>query len=264
MSNPKGAPPTLQWNATLYDQQHAFVWQYGEDLVKLLAPQPGERILDLGCGTGHLTQQIAEAGARVIGIDSSPSMIEQARANFPAREFELADAEAFSFPEPFDAVFSNAALHWMKKADRVAECVSRALKTGGRFVAEFGGKGNVKEVLAAVQAALAAMGATQPQGVNPWFFPSVGEYSTLLEARGLSVVFASLFDRPTRLEDAREGMKQWLRMFGGDFLGKQPQEWQDQFCAHFEDAARPKLFRDGAWFVDYKRLRIVALKEAAS
>lgn len=264
MSEPQRAPAELTWNAALYDQQHAFVWQYGADLLKLLAPQPGERILDLGCGTGHLTGQIAEAGAGVTGIDSSTSMIEQARANYPALRFEVANAEAFDFPEPFDAVFSNAALHWMKKADQVAECVARALKPGGRFVAEFGGKGNVKEVLAAVEAALAAMGASQPQGINPWYFPSVGEYSMLLEARGLSVVFASLFDRPTPLEDARQGMRQWLRMFGGDFLGKLPPEWQERFCAHFEDAARPKLFRDGAWFVDYRRLRIVALKEAAA
>ena len=266
MSESKQAPPELelQWNASLYDKECAFVWQYGEDLIKLLSPRRGERILDLGCGTGHLTSEIAAAGAYAIGIDSAASMIEQARTNYPAIDFQVANAEAFSFPDPFDAVFSNAALHWMKRPESVVECVARALRPGGRFVAEFGGRGNVREVLEAVGAALEAMGTAMPQGTNPWYFPSVAEYATLLEARGLSVVFAALFDRPTRLEGGLDGLRQWITMFGGDFLGKLPQEWQDKFYAQLENAARPKLFRDGAWFADYKRLRIVAVKETTS
>ena len=143
----------LEWNANLYEQKHAFVWQYGTEVLKILAPQPGERILDLGCGTAQLTAQIAAAGAHVIGLDSSPAMIEQARSNYPELQFELADARDFHFAEPFDAVFSNAVLHWISAADRVARSLFLALKPGGRFVAEFGGRGCVREIRAASRVA---------------------------------------------------------------------------------------------------------------
>ena len=119
------------------------MWRHGEDLIGLLAPQPGERILDLGCGTGQLTAEIAKSRAQVVGIDSSPEMVQQARSNYPLLRFELADATQFRTAEPFDAVFSNAALHWIKDAGGAASTIAQALKPGGRFVAEFGGKGNV-------------------------------------------------------------------------------------------------------------------------
>src|SRR2546423_15463085 len=136
-------PPPRGWDPGLYDGKHAFVWQYGASLVELLQPRPGERILDLGCGTGHLTAQLAAAGANVLGIDSDAAMIEQARKAYPALHFEQRDARDFHFDEPFDAVFSNAVLHWIKEPERVIVCLRRALKPGGRFVAEFGGRGNV-------------------------------------------------------------------------------------------------------------------------
>src|SRR5688572_11002406 len=130
------------WSPQLYEGQHSFVWKYGADLLPLLAPQPGERIIDLGCGTGRLTAQIAESGAEVIGVDRSPEMIGQARQNFPKLRFLLADIASFESPEPADAVFSNAALHWVTDAEAAARNVARSLRPGGRFVAEFGGKRN--------------------------------------------------------------------------------------------------------------------------
>jgi trans-aconitate methyltransferase len=132
------------WNAALYENKHAFVWQYGEDLLQLLNPKQGERILDLGCGTGQLTEKIATFGAVVMGIDNAPAMIEKARQNYPHLRFDVADARNFQVEQPLDAVFSNAALHWIKEPDAVINCVHQALKPGGRFVAEFGGKGNVQ------------------------------------------------------------------------------------------------------------------------
>jgi SAM-dependent methyltransferase len=142
-------PPesTNKWDASLYEAKHSFVWERGADLLELLAAQPGERILDLGCGTGHLTARIAEAGADVVGLDSSPEMIAEAKRNFPALEFIVGDAREFRFEKPFDAVFSNAMLHWVLEPESVVQSIGEALKTGGRFVAELGGQGNVERVV---------------------------------------------------------------------------------------------------------------------
>src|SRR5579863_1826995 len=136
------------WNPTLYDARHAFVWEKARGLIDLLAPQPGERILDLGCGTGQLASEIASVGATVVGVDRSPEMIAEARMKFPELRFDVADARALPFAQEFDAVFSNATLHWIPQADQVIVGVVRALKPGGRFVAEFGGKGNVRILMA--------------------------------------------------------------------------------------------------------------------
>jgi trans-aconitate methyltransferase len=130
------------WDAARYQSRHSYVFAHGESLIDLLKPQPGEHVLDLGCGSGQLTAKIAESGAEVIGIDRSEEMIAEARRNFPSLNFEVADAANFSLETPVDAVFSNAALHWVKNADGVAESVSRALRPTGRFVVEMGGKGN--------------------------------------------------------------------------------------------------------------------------
>src|SRR3978361_829172 len=137
----------MKWNAELYDQKHAFVYQYGESLLELLDAKPGEHILDLGCGTGHLTQRIQSLGAIVTGIDSSPEMIQQAEENFPEIKFSVANATNFYFEEPFDAIFSNAVLHWIKDQDSLIKTVYDNLKPGGRFVAEMGGRGNVSKMI---------------------------------------------------------------------------------------------------------------------
>lgn len=155
----------------LYDQKHGFITHFGTDLLPLLEPQPGERILDLGCGTGHLTAQIAGAGADVIGIDHSPEMVAQARAAYPEFRFQQADAADFTFDTPFDAVFSNATLHWIPAQEAVIACVWRALKPGGRFVVEFGGKGNVATLIGGLFDALRAFDQPVPSRL-PWYFPA--------------------------------------------------------------------------------------------
>lgn len=250
--------PGNDWNAALYDQKHAFVFEYGKGLLAVLEPRAGERILDLGCGTGHLAQEIAATGAQVVGIDSSAEMVEQARKAYPDIEFLVADARNFSFPYQFDAVFSNATLHWIPEAERVVERVSAALCPGGRFVAEFGGKGNVASIVGALREATAEL--TDVAVEAGWYFPSIGEYAPLLEKHGLAVQSAVLFDRPTKLEEGEKGMYNWITMFCQDMLRPVPADVRPQVIERIEAILRPKLFRDGNWFGDYRRLRIVAYK----
>ena len=251
--------PNNDWNAALYDQKHAFVFEYGKGLLALLDPQAGEKILDLGCGTGHLAREIAEAGAQVVGIDSSPQMVEQARKAYPDIEFLVADARDFSFPYQFDAVFSNATLHWIPEAEQVVARISAALRPGARFVAEFGGKGNVASIVDALQEATAEVaGITVKAG---WYYPSIGEYAPLLEKYGLAVRNATLFDRPTKLEEGEKGLRNWITMFCQDLLRPVPADVRPQVIERVEAMLRPKLFRDGNWFADYRRLRVVAYKE---
>lgn len=248
------------WNTSLYEQQHAFVWQYGESLLELLAPQAGERILDLGCGTGQLTQKIAESGAFVHGIDSSVSMIAQARANYFQLDFAVADARNFQVEQLLDAVFSNAVLHWIKEPDAAIDCVAKALKPRGRFVAEFGGKGNVKAIVAALLSVLSEIGCDEPEALNPWYYPSIGEYAGLLEKQGFEVSYAVLFDRPTLLEGGNAGMVNWIEMFAGGFFSGLSEEVRSQVINAVEQRLRSTQYRDGNWMADYRRIRIVAVK----
>ena len=268
-----------QWNAAEYDAKHAFVYEKAKGLVELLAPKAGERILDLGCGTGALTAEIAARGAEVLGVDRSEEMIAQARKKFPALRFEVMDAlelrakaltkagGAGNTDEAgFDAVFSNAVLHWIPDAEEVIAGVARVLKPacagrpGGRFVAEFGGKGNIQRLVAGFHRALAALDLRPPEEVGPWFYPSVAEYAGLLEKHGLEVREASLFDRPTMLEDGERGLENWIRVFRQTFVEKMGETDAQRWISEVERQCRNDLFRDGRWVLDYRRLRIAAWK----
>ncbi|HLW02623.1 MAG TPA: class I SAM-dependent methyltransferase [Ktedonobacterales bacterium] len=256
------AAATKTWDAALYDGKHSFVWKYGAGVIELLAPQPGERILDLGCGTGHLTAQIAAAGAEVVGMDKSLGMIEEARKQYPDLRFEVGDGADFAFDAPFDAIFSNAALHWMTEPERVVVCMARALKPGGRLVAEFGGKHCMRPLIEAVQQALGENDPTAWGTTSFWYFPSVGEYATLLERHGLAVSTALLFDRPTPLEGGEEGLRVWLKMFGNLFFEEMTEEREREVVEQVEAQLRSTYFRDGTWIAPYTRLRVVAAREA--
>lgn len=248
----------MDWNANLYSQRHSFVWKHGEDLIGLLAPQPGERILDAGCGTGQLTAALASSGARVTGLDNSPAMIEAARAACPAAEFILASLTEFEAAEPFDAVFSNAVLHWVRPPEQAARRIAAALKPGGRFVAELGGTGNVATLLDAANALLGERGHAPRQ---PWYFPSIAEYSTVLEDAGLEVTYALLFDRLTPLEGGEEGLANWFEVFGRNLVQDEPQ-WRASVLPALKERVRPRLFdpSNQQWAADYRRLRIAARK----
>ena len=249
-----------QWDARHYNQSFSFIWQYGEGVLDLLQPQVGERILDLGCGTGHLTAQIAASGAAVIGIDHSPEMIAAAQESYPQVEFHQMDATGFAFDEPFDAVFSNATLHWVRPPERAVERIYNSLRQGGRLVAEFGGHGNVAKVVQALIAELEQRGYRDASERNPWYFPSIAEYTTLLEQYGLEPTFARLYDRPTLLDGGEDGLAGWLTMFGDAFLkGLTPDE-RDAVVAGVVERLRPTLFQDGNWYADYRRLQVVAVR----
>ncbi len=247
------------WDTSLYEDKHAFVWQHGEGLLQLLNPQIGESILDLGCGTGQLTEKIAQAGAEVMGVDRAPTMVEKARENYPHLHFDIADARNFQVDKPFDAVFSNAVLHWVKEADSAIASIHQALKPGGRFVAEFGGKGNVQAIATALESALEVINISA-QTLNPWYFPSIGEYATLLEQQGFDVISAMLFARPTLLAEGEAGMANWIQMFASSFLTELSSEQQIQVIRVVEEYLKPTLYQRGTWTADYRRIRIVAIK----
>jgi trans-aconitate methyltransferase len=248
------------WDAGLYDAKHAFVTEQGRGLIDLLDARPGERVLDLGCGTGDLAAAVAARGAAVVGLDASSEMLAAARAKHPHLEFVPGDAADFRFAEPFDAVLSNAALHWVPDAEGAARSVAAALERGGRFVAEFGGRGNIRAVIDGVRRAAAEVAGLDVR--HRWYFPSVGEYAGLMERHGLEVRWAALFDRPTPLADGDRGLRTWLTMFWADLLAAVPADRRDAVIGRAEELARPALFRDGTWVADYRRLRVVAVKAA--
>ena len=253
-------PPPAVWNPELYQSSHSYVWQYGRDLLALLDAKPGERILDVGCGTGQLTAEIAHLGAEVMGIDASPEMVATARQNFSQLRFEVADVTGLSFDSEFDAVVSNAALHWVRDRQAAIASIARAMKPRGRFVFEMGGHGNLHDLLDAVYRALGRLDVLNPEKLSPWSFPTIGEYASLLEANGLQVQFAVLFDRPTRLEGGEQGLRLWLEMFGAFAIKAVAPEQRDEFIGWTEQFAGPTLFHDRVWTVDYKRLRMIAAK----
>jgi trans-aconitate 2-methyltransferase len=247
------------WDSALYQSNCSFVWQYGQDLLGLLQAQAGEDVLDVGCGTGQLTAEIGRSGARVVGIDRAESMIAEARRNFPDLAFEVRDVCALGYREQFDAIFSNAALHWVTRAADAAGSMAQALRPGGRFVIEMGGRGNVRALMAASDSALRALGIAEPELYHPWYYPSVGEYAGLLERQGLEVTLATLFDRPTPLE-GEGALAKWFEMFGERLLTPLAPGQVPEFQRLAAEFARPALYKDGRWVMDYRRLRIVARK----
>jgi trans-aconitate methyltransferase len=253
-----------RWDAADYDDDHGFVAEYGQGLLDLLDPQPDERVLDLGCGTGHLTADVADRGAEAVGVDRSAEMVAAARDAFGDRSdlsFQRADARSVAVDDRFHGVLSNAALHWIPDDDQdgVLETVRDALVTGGRFVAEMGGTGNVAAIVSATLAELRARGYDR---VHPWYFPTVGEYATRLERHGFEVRRAVLFDRPTELDDGEAGLRNWLEMFGDSLFAALSEGEQAEVVTAIEDRLRDELFDgdEAVWVADYRRLRFVAVR----
>jgi trans-aconitate methyltransferase len=249
------------WDPNLYEDNHAFVWKYGEDLIKLLSPQAGEDILDVGCGTGQLTAKVAESGANILGIDADIKMIAKAKVNYPELDFSVADARNFNLEKTFDKVFSNAVLHWIQEPDLVIQSIFKALKVGGIFVAEFGGKGNTKLISQALIDALAVKNLDLGKLDQYWYFPTISEYTHRLENNGFEAIYVNLFDRPTPLEAGEDGMKNWLKMFASGFLSKLSSQQQDEVIEAAVNQLQSSLYQDGQWIADYRRIRIIAVKK---
>ncbi len=241
------------WCASDYAHHARFVADLGAPLLGLLAPQPGERILDLGCGDGALTERIQAAGAAVVGVDGSADMVRAAQAR--GLTAHIMDGQDLRFDAAFDAVFSNAALHWMPDADAVLAGVARACKPGGRFVGEMGGHGNVAAIATALRAVLIRHGVA-PDAIFGWFFPTAESYAARLSRAGFLVRSIELIPRPTRLPTGMEG---WLAIFSAPFLREVPENLHARILAETEALLAPAL-RDesGGWVADYVRLRFVA------
>jgi trans-aconitate methyltransferase len=250
----------MKWNSTLYDQSHGFVSKYGEGILSYLNPKPTERILDLGCGTGDLTKQISLTGATVIGTDSSPEMILKAKSKFPEIQFHQMDARGLEFDIQFDAIFSNAVLHWIPEKEIVIEKMYSQLTDNGRIVLEFGGKGNNQQMLKALRDVFLKRGYVSNAKIDCWYYPSIGEYSTELEKQNFRVVHAEHFDRITPLK-GNQGIKDWFLMFGDYLFAGIKDREKDDILDEVQDKLKETHFIDGVWNADYKRIRIVAVKE---
>jgi trans-aconitate methyltransferase len=244
---------TQIWDPSTYAHNARFVADMGSPLLELLNAKPGERVLDLGCGDGALTLKIAAIGAQVLGVDGSTEQIAAAvQAGVDAR---VVDGHALPFSQEFDAVFSNAALHWMLRPDDVLSGVARALRPGGRFVAELGGHANVASIVVALLAVVRRYEAGHTV-TSPWCFPTADEYETKLKQHGFSVDRIALIHRPTPLPT---GMAGWMKTFARPFIGALPMEDQDAAIAEAIDLLRPALCdANGNWIADYVRLRFVA------
>ena len=249
----EGLRPIQDWDPGRYAENARFVSDLGGAVLDLLAARPGERILDLGCGDGALTKEIAALGARVVGVDASPDQVAAAQA--AGLDAHVCDGHALTFENEFDAVFSNAALHWMGQPARVIAGVGRALKTGGRFVGEMGGAGNVVKIIAGIAEVLALRGL-EGSNAHPWYFPRADEYAESLVGAGFLVREIRLISRPTRLPGDVGG---WLDVFGDGFFRHVPAAAKAAVRDEIVERLRPVLCdADGVWWADYVRLRFAA------
>jgi trans-aconitate methyltransferase len=246
------------WNAERYAQNARFVADLAQPVLELLNPGAGERILDLGCGDGVLTERLQGAGCRVVGVDASPEMVNAARAR--GLDARALDIREIAFAEEFDGVFSNAVLHWVTQPDGVIDGVWRALRPGGRFVAEMGGHGCVQSVVDALDRALTRRGI-EASTLNPWYFPTPEDYAARLSRRGFRVPFVALIPRPTRIPGDLGG---WLETFCESFLNGVPLTERTAFVDEVRENLRSALCdARGVWTLDYVRLRFAAEKPSS-
>ncbi|MGA9042085.1 MAG: methyltransferase domain-containing protein [Terriglobales bacterium] len=246
---------TQEWKADRYAEHAHFVPALGQAVLDLLNPRPEERILDLGCGDGVLSEKIKAAGATVVGVDASEDMIAAAKAR--GIDARVMDGFNLAFDAEFDAAFSNAALHWMKRdPSAVVSGVRRALKPGGRFAGEMGGHGNVAAITVALLAVLERHGVSNAAASSPWYFPTVDDYRARLEQGGFVVEYIELIPRPTPLPTDMTG---WLKTFGMPLIKVLPQEDQSAALNEAMELLRPALCDEkGRWTADYIRLRFLA------
>jgi len=245
------------WNPQTYSQNARFVSDLGQPLLQLLDPRAHERILDLGCGDGVLTEKIAAHGGFVIGIDASEAQVLAARQR--GLLVAVMDGQRLSLKARFDAVFSNAALHWMREPEKVVEGVAKCLKPNGRFVGEFGGEGNVETIRAALHAALSTRDI-DPWTADPWYYPSTEEYTRLLNHFGFTVDVIELIPRPTKLLG---DILAWLEVFAQPFFKALVDTERRKYLEEVRNQLAPRLQQpDGAWIADYVRLRFKAVRQS--
>lgn len=249
----------INWDGEKYTSDFSFVHQYGKSVTELIEAGRNSTVLDLGCGNGALSKALQEKGYLVKGIDASQELLDIAGRNYPDIEFIQADATDFSLEHPVDAVFSNAVFHWIdkEKQQNMLQCVSRVLKKNGEFVFEFGGYGNNQLIHEALEKTFLEHSYIYQM---PFYFPTIGEYATLLEQTGFKVTYAILFDRPTELT-GENGLKEWINMFAKTPFSVVKEEVEKETIKdQTVDRLRSLLYRNGKWYADYVRLRMRAVR----
>ncbi len=247
----------MKWDSELYDKKHDFVSEYGKDLLEYIPADRMLKILDLGCGTGDLTCRLASFAHTVIGVDSSGSMIAQAKSKYCGIDFRVADALALPFENEFDIVFSNAVFHWIKDHDCLLKNIHRVLKKQGRLICEFGGHGNISAIENAFAQACSHAGIDYQPKFN---FPEMAVFSNDLDRIGFCIETIYTFDRLTPLKDGKDGLRNWMMQFFSAELSVLTPEQQLAVLDGAESRCRAALWNGREWVADYRRLRVAACK----
>ncbi len=256
------------WQAKQYDFNHGFVTEHGKELISILNPQKGQNILDLGCGTADITRLISDTGANVVGIDSSLEMLEQGKIKYPGLDLRCVDVIDMNYLNNFDSIISNAALHWVHDSVTAVKNMNHALKLGGNLVLEFGGHGNINNIQSSIINVLYNLGYKDNSRRKIWYFPTIGEYTSILENNGFNVTTALLYKRPTLLE-GEMGMENWIRQFASGYFDNLFEQQVESIMdiitesskkRDYKSSLRATNYKDGMWMADYVRLRVVATK----
>lgn len=251
----------MKWNSQLYDSRHGFVAEYGRDLLHYIPSNPEQRILDIGCGTGTLTVKLAGLGSYVLGIDSSETMIAQARAQYPEIDFQVGNALNLPFENQWDVVFSNAVFHWIEDHDTLLKNIRKALKSKGILICEFGAAGNISTIETAFAEALKSYGYIYTARFN---FPTAKHFGELLTANGFVIDKIYEKERPTPLNDGRKGLSNWMEQFFASELKSMPDDVKASVFQQVEEAVKIDLWDGTQWIADYRRLRAVAHVQSAT
>lgn len=245
----------MEWNSGLYDKKHDFVAEYGKGLLEFIPHNPKQTILDLGCGTGTLTAQLADMCDKVIGVDSSQSMIEKAKFQFGDIEFIVCNALDLPYENKFDVAFSNAVFHWINDHDALLESIYKALKPQGLLVCEFGAKGNIATIENAFLKVCNRLGYHYVPKFN---FPTADTFGAMLQTHGFTIEKIYEYDRPTILKDSEQGLSNWIKQFFASELAEMPENIQTQVIKEMEERTRDALWNGESWVADYRRLRAIA------
>lgn len=247
------------WNPNLYKSNHSFVYNYGKALLELLDPQSHDEILDIGCGTGELTNEIFKKTKSLTAVDASDKMINEAKKSYPGINFIKMNALEMEYKNKFNKVFSNAVFHWIFDHEKFLEKIHTSLKMNGKLVVEMGGQNNTKTILSALKTALINNGYIENSKKQLTFFPSVGEYTSLLEKAGFTVRYVLYFDRETELI-GEDGLKTFINMFCSPYFEDIDEIIKNKILDEVKTNSKNLLFKKGKWYADYKRLRFVAEK----
>ena len=246
----------MKWNAGLYQDKHGYVAEYGKELLEYVADDKTQIILDLGCGTGELTNELAQK-ATVVGIDGSESMIRKAEERYPKIEFHVMDACSLKWRDYFNVIFSNAVFHWIRDQQSLLKSIYHALKTEGKLICEFGADGNISKIQKSFH------DATRKYGygfTSPFYFPTTHEYKQVLEQAGFNIELIIDYDRPTALKDGKFGLRNWLKQFFAMDLSNFTMDQQIDTFETIEGHLYSDLWDGKQWVADYRRIRVIASK----